>query len=98
MQYNKYNYETYNLHTIKSDKFKSCHIEINFRDNITKESYLKSLFLSSLIQLCTKKYPRRMDLRKRSEELYQTSLFASSYKMEQVCYLWWDVILLIQHI
>lgn len=81
MQYNKYNYETYNLHTIKSDKFKSCHIEINFRDNITKESYLKSLFLSSLIQLCTKKYPRRMDLRKRSEELYQTSLFASSYKM-----------------
>ena len=36
MIYKTYNNKTYNIYTIKTDKFKTCHMEIVFRNNINK--------------------------------------------------------------
>ena len=34
MQYKKFEGSTYNIYTVKTDKFKSCIINVIFRDNI----------------------------------------------------------------
>ena len=37
MEYKNYKYDTYTLYTIKTDKFKTCHLEIIFKNKINKE-------------------------------------------------------------
>lgn len=34
MNYKTYKYDTYNIYTIQTDKFKNCYIELNFREDI----------------------------------------------------------------
>ena len=41
MIYREYKANTYNIYTIKTDKFKTCHMEIIFRNNIKKEDVTK---------------------------------------------------------
>ena len=37
MLINNKNYGSYNLHTIKTDRFKTCHVELMFRNNVNVE-------------------------------------------------------------
>ena len=41
MIYKEYKHNTYNLYTVKTDKFKTCHMEIVFRNNINKNDVTK---------------------------------------------------------
>ena len=37
MEYKMYDCKTYRIHTIKTDKFKNCSMEIMFRNELVKE-------------------------------------------------------------
>ena len=52
MDYEKINMGAYNLHLIKTEKFKTITVEINFREklikeNITKRNLLKTILLNT---------------------------------------------------
>ena len=43
MVFKDYKMKGYTLHTIKTDKFKMCHVEVIFRNNVVKEEITKIL-------------------------------------------------------
>jgi 3-phosphoshikimate 1-carboxyvinyltransferase len=62
MIYREYKADTYNIYTIKTDKFKTCHMEIVFRNNIKKEDVTKRSLISELLVENSKKFPTRKEL------------------------------------
>ena len=75
MNYKAYNFKTFNLYTIKTDKFKNCHVEVIFRQQITKENIMKRKFLIELMSYSMKKYPTQRELSVYLEELYNASYY-----------------------
>ena len=76
MQYEKIFMGSYNLHIIKTDKFKTNTIEIDFRtklnDDITIRNLLKSVLMDS-----TNRYKTERQLVKETENLYDLKLISS---------------------
>ena len=80
MEYKKYCHDAYNLHVIKTDKFKGVRIEIQFRSVIEKDEGVKrSMLVDYLTDIC-KKYPTHKDMSIRSEELYNLGVYGSPSK------------------
>ena len=75
MIYKVYKCNSFNVHTIKTDKFKTTHMEINFRKNIVKEELGAYSLLMDMLSETSKDYPKRQDLIVRFEELYKTSVY-----------------------
>lgn len=75
MIYRKYKTNTYNIYTIKTDKFKTCHMEIVFRNNIVKEEVTKRNLLTELLVENSKRFPTRKDLVIELENLYNSYLY-----------------------
>lgn len=71
-----YNCNSFNIHTIKTDKFKTAHMEIIFRKNAIKENMCSDAFLVDYLSEASKKYPKSKDLIVRFEELYRASCYA----------------------
>lgn len=80
MEYIDYNCGPYNLHLIKTDRFKTVHMEVIFRSNVTKEKAQKRTILCDLLTDCSKKYPTKKDIVIKSEELYKTVAYGSTSK------------------
>ena len=76
MEYEKIFMGSYNLHIIKTDKFKTNTIEIDFRsklnDDITIRNLLKSVLMDS-----TNRYKTERQLVKETENLYDLKLISS---------------------
>lgn len=81
MEYKKETRETYNFHTVYTNNFKECRFEMNFRDLVTKENYLKCVFLNDILTYSTKNNPRRKDMVIKSEELYQTQIYGNTTRL-----------------
>lgn len=81
MKYQKYEMDTYNIYTIKTDKFKNCHMEITFYDNAKKEELGLRNFLVDMLCHSSKKYPKRKDIVIKLEELYQSYFYGVSSKV-----------------
>lgn len=80
MQINKENYKGYNLYTIKTEKFKTCHIEIIFRNNVNVyELTIRNVLFDILIE-STKKYKTNRLLKLRLEELYNACIYTTTTK------------------
>lgn len=80
MQINKENYKGYNLYTIKTEKFKTCHIEIIFRNNVNvQEITIRNVLFDILIE-STKKYKTNRLLKLRLEELYNACIYTTTTK------------------
>lgn len=75
MKYKVYNGNSFKLHTIKTDKFKTAHMEIIFRSNAKKEELCSASMLADILSESSKKYPRRKDLVTRFEELYRSNVY-----------------------
>lgn len=73
--------DTYTIYTIKTDKFKNCHMEITFYDNAKKEELGLRNFLVDMLCHSSKKYPRRKDIVIKLEELYQSYFYGVSSKV-----------------
>lgn len=80
MQYKKYDCNAYNIYSIKTDKFKSCIINVVFRNNIEDENIIPSLsLLKSVLVENNKNYKTRRELVIKQEELYNAS-FSAGYQ------------------
>ena len=80
MTYKTYECNSFKVHTIKTDRFKTSHMEIMFRKKIVKEDLIKYSFLVDLLTESSKKYPKRKDLVVKFEELYKTSVYGTTVK------------------
>jgi hypothetical protein len=69
-----YDMSSYNLHVIKTDKFKTIKILIGFRRLIKKEELTIRNFLKLILLQSTKKYPTKRLLSIEAEKLYGLEL------------------------
>lgn len=76
MKYKKYEFPSFNVYTIKNDKFKSCHMEIIYRDKASKNDLLERSIIGDILASSSKKYPKLKDVVIKKEDLYQTKFYA----------------------
>ncbi len=81
MKYKSYKFDTFNLYTIETDRFKNCHMEITFYDNVDKKTLGMRNFLVEMLTHSSKKYPKRKDIVTTLEELYQSFFYGVSSKV-----------------
>lgn len=81
MIYKTYNCNSFNVHTIKTDKFKTCHMEIIFSKPCIKEQMCASTFLADFLSDSSKKYKSRKEIVIHLEELYKTSFYSVNTKV-----------------
>ena len=77
MKYKSYDYPSMRILTAKTDKFKNCYIEINFREDIRNVDPASRVFLSQLMVYNSALYKTRRDLRIKQEELSNLELGCS---------------------
>lgn len=79
MKYRKITTQTYNLHIIKTKKFKTVTVEVNFKSKLEKkEITYRNLLINTLCQ-STKKYPNKRSLEIATEDLYELNYGVSNY-------------------
>ncbi len=76
MNYEMFNMGSYNLHLIKTTKFKSITVEVFFRRKIDSKEITMRNLLKILLLNSTNNYPSERQLIKRSEELFDLKLFS----------------------
>ncbi len=81
MEYVKKEFKSFNLHMIKTDKFKTTNIELIFGRNIKKEEITIENFLSSILTYTTKKYNTKIKFSQEMENLYAAKVFSSGYRL-----------------
>lgn len=84
MKYKTYNCNSFEVHTIKTDKFKTSHVEVIFRDIANKEEMGAYSFLADMLSQSSKTYPRKKDLITRFEELYKIIVYATTLRVGNV--------------
>ncbi len=84
MEYKRVDCETFNLHMIKSNKFKVTNIEVIFEDEIRKEDITINNFLGAILTYTSKKYNTKLKMAHKQESLYAARLFNSSYRLGNV--------------
>ncbi len=84
MVYKIYKCNSFNIHTIKTDRFKTAHMEIMFRKSIVKEELCAYTFLMDMLSESSEKYKTKRDLIIRFEELYKTSCYGITVKTGNV--------------
>ena len=76
MVYKAYNNFTYNIYTIKTDKFKTCHMEVIFRNNINKEEVTKRSLLAEMLVENSFSFNTRQKMLIELENLYNSYFYA----------------------
>lgn len=84
MEYKTYEYPSFNLYTVKTNRFKTVQMEIIFRDEVNKDSLLAKTFLVDLMTDVSEKYKSRKEMVKKLEELYQASFYGVTNKVGNV--------------
>lgn len=80
MVYQKYEVGPYNLHIIKTDKFKTVTINVNFRRLVVKEEITIRNFLSEILTQSSLKYPSNRLLKIKAQELYGLNLSSNCFR------------------
>ena len=78
MEYKKYDMGAYNLHVIKTSKFKTVDISVVFKRKLKKEEITLRNFLSDILMTSSKKYPTSRALEIESENLYNMHMYADT--------------------
>ena len=84
MKQKVYNCNSFNVHTIKTDRYKTCHVEVIFRNIVDKEKLPSLSFLADILSESSKNYPKKKDLITRYEELYQIFAYTNSVRLGNV--------------
>lgn len=74
MKYLTYNLRSYKLHFIKTDKFKTISILVNFKRPLKKEEVTIRNFLALMLMQSSKNYPNRRLLAIKAEHLYDPNI------------------------
>lgn len=81
MKYDSYEYDTYNLYTIETSKFKSVHVEVVFRTPATKENITYLSLLVDTLMENSREYPTRKILARRMYDLYNATMYAQNTRV-----------------
>lgn len=84
MEYKKYEYPSFNIYTVKTNRFKTCQMEIIFKDDVKKGNLLLKTFLADIMSDCSEAYPSRKEVVKKLEEYYQASFYGLTNKTGNV--------------
>ena len=79
MNYKKTSTFSYNLHTIKTNKFKTITVKINFKRKLVKEEITARNMIVSLLCDSTKEFPTRRLLSIECENLYELGYMGMNY-------------------
>ena len=80
MEYKKYDKTAYNLHLIKTNKFKTVNVRICFRDEIKKEDITIRNMLTNFMTYSTNTYKTKRDLVLKTQDLYAASIYTRCYR------------------
>lgn len=78
MNYTKFDMNSYNIHVIKTDCFKSVNMYVNFKRPAKKEEITIRQFLNAMLLESTEKYKSRRELSIACEELYNLDCYNST--------------------
>ena len=79
MKYKKINTYSYNLHIIKTDKFKTITVKMNFKRELKKEEITyRNMIINTLCE-STSQYPTKRLMNIATEELYELNYRAMNY-------------------
>ena len=81
MKYVKKSLGSYNLHMLKTDRFKTITIDLIFRRKIQKEEITKRNVLADLLTFSSKNYPTRREMAIHQQDLYACELDFSCYRL-----------------
>ena len=81
MEYRKIEIGSYNLHLIKTDKFKTIFFKFVFRDEIKKEEITIRNLLFNILVTSSKKYLSQRILNIKKEDLYDLNLYCSNRRI-----------------
>ena len=81
MKYTCYDMNAYNLHIIKTDKFKTVTVGVAFRRKIKKDEITIRNLLKELMVNATANYPTEKSLTMATEDLYDLKLVAANYRV-----------------
>ena len=81
MEYKSIDCKSYNIHTIKTNRFKTTKIEVIFRSKVQKETLAINSFLAAMLNESSKKYPTRRKLAIKCEDLYKTYYYSYANKV-----------------
>lgn len=72
---------SYNLHMLKTNRFKTITIDLIFRKKIKKEDITKRNVLADLLTFSSKKYPTRREMAIHQQDLYACEVDFSCYRL-----------------
>lgn len=72
MKYKIYEFDNYRIHTIKTDKFKNCSIEVIFSNKIDKNKITENNVICDLLMYSSKKYKTKREISMELENLYSS--------------------------
>ena len=81
MEYVKKDLGSYNLHVIKTDKFKTIMVKVVFQRPIKKDEITIRNLLKELMVNASASYPSEKSLIIQSEKLYDLKLLSSCYRI-----------------
>lgn len=81
MEYTKYDMNAYNLHIVKTNRFKTITVSVAFRRKTVKEEVTIRNLLKELIVNSSLNYPTEKSLIIETEKLYDLKLLASNYRI-----------------
>jgi predicted Zn-dependent peptidase len=81
MEHKKIDCKSYNVHTIKTNRFKTTKIEAVFRMPVEKDKLAILSFLSEIMDQSSKKYPNRRAMAIKLENLYKAYYYAYASKV-----------------
>ena len=81
MQYIKKDLGSFNLHMIKTDKFKTITMRIVFHSPIIKEEITKRNILSDILLQSTKKYSSKRNMIIEAENLYAADIYNNTQRL-----------------
>lgn len=80
MEYKKIDMTSFNLHLIKTDRFKTVNIRVCLRDEIKKEEITLRNMLASFLTYSTDTYPTKRDIVLKAQDLYAVNVYTKSYR------------------
>ncbi len=81
MQYIKKDLGSFNLHMIKTDKFKTITMRIVFHSPIKKDEITKRIILSDILLQSTEKYSTKRNMIIEAEELYAADIYNNTQRI-----------------
>lgn len=81
MKYIKKVFGSYNLHMLKTDRFKTITIDLIFRKKINKEDITKTNFLADMLTFSNKNYKTRREMAIKQQDLYACEVDFNCYRL-----------------